>query len=108
MLSLLEGDLAARAEVSCVPFPSPLFDAAVADIQPDMVVVDTTYLDESRVRPVMLDRFAHSRITLVFTSETGYAWMDDIAHGRSDYLPDVSPSALLSLVERPRLEVVST
>jgi len=108
MLSLLEGDLAVHAEVSCVPFPSPSFDAAVADIQPDMVVVDTTYLDESRVRPVMLDRFADSRMTLVFTSETGYAWMDDIAQGRSDYLPDVSPSALLSLIERPHLEVVST
>ena len=108
MLTLLEGELAAHAEVSCVPFPSQSFDATVADIQPHLVVVDVTYLDEGRVRPMMMERFADSRAALVFANDSGYAWVDDLAQGRSDYLPDASPDTLLGVIARPHLEVVST
>jgi hypothetical protein len=108
MLALLEGELAAGADVSCVPFPSQSFDEVAESMQPDLVVVDVTYLDESRVRPLMMDRFAESRTALVFANPSGYAWVDDLANERSDYLQDATPSTLLGLIARPHLEVVQS
>jgi hypothetical protein len=106
MLDLLHEPLALAADVSCTPFPSVFFDALSRDVRPDLVVVDVTYLDENRVRPEMIERFADSGCLLVFTTATGYAWMDDLGHGRSDYLPDATPETLMGLVQRPRLQVV--
>ena len=57
MMRALEGPLAESLEVSAVPFPGTAFDRAVTSVRPDLVVVDVTYLDERRVRPLLMERF---------------------------------------------------
>jgi hypothetical protein len=106
MLTSLEGRLSAEAEVSAVPFPGVAFDRAVVDIQPRLVVIDVTYLDEGRVRPVMIDRFRQFGSVLVFVSEAGGGWVDDLGTGRSGYIEDASPAGLLALLSPPALSVV--
>lgn len=108
MMRALQGPLADAMEVSAVPFPSAAFERAVTEIQPNLVVVDVTYLDEGRVRPLMMNRFAQLGSVLVFASETGGGWMDDLGQGRSGPLHDVNPATLLALVPQPALSVVGT
>jgi hypothetical protein len=108
LLSLLEGSLADGAEVTCVPFPSPLFDHTVEEIRPDLVVVDVAFLDERTVRPALIDRLAPLQPVLVFTTATGYGWVDDLRRGRSYHLDHLSADSLLALVDRPALSVVRT
>ena len=62
-----------------MPFPGDSFEAAAAELRPCLVVVDVTYLDEALVRPLMIHRFAESGPVLVFVSESGPAWCDDLA-----------------------------
>ena len=107
MLTLLEGPLSDAAEVSCSPFPSPHFDRLVDDARPHLAVVDVTYLEEASVRPALMTRLARHGTVLVFTTPTGYGWVDDPRRGRSDYLDDVTPDALLALVAVPHLRAVS-
>ena len=68
-------------DVSAVPFPGDAFEAAAAELRPCLVVVDVTYLDEARVRPLMIDRFSRKGPVLVFASESGHAWSDDLDSG---------------------------
>jgi hypothetical protein len=107
MLALLEGPLGDDAEVSCSPFPSPHFDRLVGDVRPHLAVVDVTYLDEASVRPALMAQLAPHRTVLVFATATGYGWVDDPIRGRSDYLEDLRPEALLALVAVPRLRAVT-
>jgi hypothetical protein len=107
MMRTLEGPLCDQFEVSAVPFPGDAFEAAAAELRPCLVVVDVTYLDESRVRPLMMDRFAHLGSVLVFASENGNAWSDDLDTGVSGPLEGPTVSALLALVARPTLTLVS-
>jgi hypothetical protein len=107
MMQALQGRLAEELEVSAVPFPGPAFERAVTDIQPGLVVVDVTYLDEGRVRPLMMNRFAQFGSVLVFASESGGGWMDDLGQGRSGPLDEVNPATLLALVPQPALSVVA-
>src|SRR5436305_6472816 len=98
MMRMLEGPLGDGFEVSAVPFPGEAFDTAAAAMQPQLVVVDVTYLDEARVRPLMMNRFAPFGSTLVFASRGGGAWYDDLGGGVSSPLDEPSPDALMSLV----------
>lgn len=107
MLKLLEGPLSDAADVSCSPFPSRHFDRLVEEVRPQLAVVDVTYLEEASVRPALMARLASYGTVLVFTTPTGYGWVDDPYSGRSDYLEDVSADALLRLVPTPQLHSVS-
>jgi hypothetical protein len=107
MLALLEGPLGDAAEVSCTPFPSPQFDRLVDDVRPHLAVVDVTYLEEASVRPALMGQLAPHRTVLVFTTPTGYGWVDDPRRGRSGYLDDVTPEALLALLAVPQLRMVT-
>ena len=107
MLALLEGPLGADADVSCTAFPSPHFDRLVDDIRPHLAIIDVTYLAEASVRPALMARLAPHRTVLVFTTPTGYGWVDDPVRGRSDYLEDATPDALLALISQPRLRAVT-
>ena len=51
MLSALEPAFSKVAEVVCVPFPGSSFDRAAEGFDPDLVVVDVTYLDEAVAGP---------------------------------------------------------
>ena len=42
-----------RMDVAAVSFPGDAFEAAASELRPCLVVVDVTYLDEARVRPLM-------------------------------------------------------
>jgi len=66
MLSALEPAFKKVAEVSSVPFPGVAFDNAAEDFDPDLVVVDVTYLDESIVRPLITHRFELGEIVAGF------------------------------------------
>jgi hypothetical protein len=107
MLALLEGPLGDAATVTCSPFPSPHFDRLVDDVRPHLAVVDVTYLEEASVRPALMTQLAPHATVLVFTTPTGYGWVDDPRRRRSDYLDDVTPEALLALVAVPQLRAVT-
>jgi len=107
MMRALEGPLAESLEVSAVPFPGTAFDRAVTSVRPDLVVVDVTYLDERRVRPLLMERFRQLGSVLVFTSEGGGGWVDDLGRGRSGPVDDVSPEALVGLLPQPALRLLS-
>jgi hypothetical protein len=106
MMRTLEGPLSGVVQVSAVPFPSAAFERAAAEVRPHLVVVDVTYLSEERVRPLMMERFADSGAVLVFTSESGGGWMDDLGARCSGPLASHSADTLLSLIAPPALSLV--
>ena len=106
MMRTLGGPLAEVADVSAVPFPSPSFHRTAREMQPELVVVDVTYLMEERVRPLMLRWFSQPPSVVVFTSEGGGGWVDDLRRRRSDRLASGTPEELLSLLGRPALRAV--
>jgi hypothetical protein len=106
MMRTLEGPLSDAAQVSAVPFPSAAFDRAADEMRPNLVVVDVTYLSEDRVRPLMMERFAEIGSVLVFTSEGGGGWMDDLGARISGPLESHSADALLALIAPPTLSLV--
>ena len=106
MLRTLEGPLGRSTDVSVVPFPSAGFDRAAREMKPELVVIDVTFLDETKVRPVMMRRFESYGSTLAFVAEGGYGWMDDLAGRVSGPIVDVSADALLQLISRPALTLV--
>jgi hypothetical protein len=105
-MRLLEGPLSERAVVSAVPFPSPQFDRTLTTVEPDLVVVDVTYLREERIRPELLHRLADKQIVVVFVSEAGGGWVDDLRAERSWPIDDAGADALLRLIEPPPLRLV--
>lgn len=108
LLALLEGSLAEGADVTCVPFPSTSFDQVLEEMRPDLLVVDVAFLDERTIRPALINRLAPLRSVLVFTTATGYGWVDDLRRERSYHLDDLSADSLLALVDRPVLSIVRT
>ena len=106
MMRTLEGPLSDAAQVSAVPFPSAAFERAADEMRPHLVVIDITYLSEDRVRPLMMEQFAEVGSVLVFTSEGGGGWMDDLGARVSGPLESHSADALLSLIAPPTLSVV--
>lgn len=107
MMRALEGPLSLRMDVAAVAFPGDAFEAAASELRPCLVVVDVTYLDEARVRPLMIDRFSRKGPVLVFASESGNAWSDDLESGCSGPMQTFTVAALLALVARPALTLVS-
>lgn len=107
MMRTLEGPLGEIAQVSAVPFPSEAFDRVAGELRPHLVVVDVTYLNESRVRPLMMDQFAGSDAVLVFVSESGGGWMDDLGNRCSGPIEAHDPQVLRALIAPPPLSVVT-
>jgi hypothetical protein len=107
MMRALGGPLSDSMEVSAVQFPSEDFDRIVDEVQPCLVVVDVTYLDEARVRPVLMERLASLGPVLAFVSETGTGWVDDLGSACSGPLEEIDGAALLALVRSPSLTVVA-
>ena len=107
MMITLDGPLGEIAQVSAVPFPSEAFDRVAAEVRPHLVGVDVTYLNESRVRPLMMDRFAASNTVLVFVSESGGGWMDDLGSRCSGPIEAHDPQVLRALIAPPSLSVVT-
>ena len=101
------GTAGLRMDVAAVAFPGDAFEAAASELRPCLVVVDVTYLDEARVRPLMIDRFSRKGPVLVFVSESGHAWSDDLESGCSGPMETFTVAALLALVARPALTLVS-
>src|SRR3569623_1672237 len=74
MLSALEPALREGSEGTSVPFPGVSFDNAAEELDPDLVVVDVTYLDESVVRPLITHRFVASKPMVGYLSDQRQAW----------------------------------
>lgn len=106
MMRTLEGPLSDVAEVSAVAFPSPNFERVAGAAQPQLVVVDVTFLDESKVRPLMMSIFEPQSPMLAFVAQSGYGWLDDLGAHVSGPIEDASARALMRLVARPSLTVV--
>ena len=94
-------ELANVAEVNAVAFPSEEFDLACESFYPDVVVVDVTYLAVTVVRPLILTRFSGSNATVVFFSDSGSGWLDEMRTLSSRPLPTVGIGTLIDLVRDP-------
>lgn len=106
-LAALAPELANVAEVKAVAFPGEEFDLACESFCPDVVVVDVTYLVVNVVRPLILTRFSGSEATVVFFSDAGSGWLDEIATLSSRPLATVGIGTLIELVRGP-CEAVSS
>jgi hypothetical protein len=106
-LNALEPALRDKAEVLSVPFPGASFDRAVEEFDADMVVVDVTYLDAARVRPLIASRFLNTQPVLIFLADGGEAWMHDIRAQRSVPLKDSSIAGLVALASASPLRLVA-
>jgi len=98
MLSALAPAFAKVAEVASVPFPSTAFDRAAEHFEPDVIVVDVTYLDESVVRPLITKRFAPGEPAVAYVSDQREIWIDDLQGLTSGPLEDSSIPGLVALV----------
>ncbi len=106
-LAAVAPELANVAEVKAVAFPGDEFDLACESFCPDVVVVDVTYLVVSVVRPLILTRFSGSEATVVFFSDAGSGWLDEIPTLTSRPLATVGIGTLIELVRGP-CEAVSS
>jgi len=106
--SALEAPLSALGELLVVPFPGPAFDRAVTGYAADLVVVDVTYLDEARVRPLILHRFETIRPMVVFIRESGEGRWDDLQAGTSGPMAATDPEAICALMSGPALRVAGS
>ena len=106
-LNALEPAFRKVAEVRSVPFPGASFDRAAEEFDADLVVVDVTYLDAARVRPLIDRRFLRTRPAIVYLSGGGQAWLYDVQtpHGRR--LDDPSVSGLVALASGSPLRLVA-
>lgn len=106
-LNALEPAFRKVAEVRSVPFPGASFDRAAEEFDADLVVVDVTYLDAARVRPLIDRRFLRTRPAIVYLSGGGQAWLYDVRtpHGRQ--LDDPSVSGLVALASGSPLRLVA-
>ena len=106
-LNALEPAFHKVAEVRSVPFPGASFDRAAEEFDADLVVVDVTYLDAARVRPLIDRRFLRTRPAIVYLSGGGQAWLYDVQtpHGRQ--LDDPSVSGLVALASGSPLRLVA-
>ena len=89
------------AEVKAVAFPGEEFDLACESFYPDVVVVDVTYLAVNVVRPLILTRFSGSEATVVFFSDAGTGWLDEMRTLSSRPLQTVGIGTLIDLVRGP-------
>jgi hypothetical protein len=106
-LSALEAAFKAVADVLSVPFPGSLFDRAAEEFDPDLVVVDTTYLDEMVVRPLISRRFHGSKSVVVYISESGQASSDGRAIEAAPGMTDGTIGRLVGLLSSSPLSLVA-
>jgi chemotaxis response regulator CheB len=100
-------ELGRVAEVEAVAFPGEDFDLACESFYPDVVVVDVTYLAVNVVRPLILTRFSGSEARVVFVSDAGSGWLDEMSTLSSRPLATVGIGTLIDLVREPREAVPS-
>jgi hypothetical protein len=106
-LNALEPAFRKVADVRSVPFPGASFDRAAEEFDADLVVVDVTYLDAARVRPLIARRLLQTQPAIVYLSGGGDAWLYDVRtpHGRQ--LDDPSVSGLVALTSGSPLGLVA-
>jgi hypothetical protein len=97
MLSGLEPALARVAEVVSVPFPGTAFDRAAEEFDPDMVVVNVTYLDQAVIQPLIANRFASAKPVVAYLSDQRDIWIDDLQGASFARLDDSSLNGLVTL-----------
>lgn len=105
-LDALRPPLESVADVRVAPFPGAAFDVAVEGAEYDLVVVDVTYLDESRVRPLIERRLAGQATTLAYVSLGGAVELHDLRSGRSWQLDQPTVPKLVALASGSSLTVV--
>jgi hypothetical protein len=106
-LNALEPAFRKVAEVRSVPFPGASFDRAAEEFDADLVVVDVTYLDAARVRPLIARRFLRTRPAIVYLSGGGDAWLHDARTPHGRLLDDPSVSGLVALASGSTLTLVA-
>ena len=106
MLGGLEPAFSSVSEVLCVPFPGAPFERAAEEFDPDLVVVDVTYLDEHAVRPEITRRVLRSKPTVVYLSDRG-AFVDDLREQTTVALEDSSIAGLVALASGSPLTLVA-
>lgn len=106
-LSALEAAFKAVADVISVPFPGSSFDRAAEAFDPDLVVVDTTYLDEMVVRPLISRRFHGSKSVVVYLSESGQASSDGPSVEAVPGMTDGTIGRLVGLLSSSPLRLVA-
>jgi chemotaxis response regulator CheB len=94
-------ELGQVAEVQAVAFPGEEFDLACESFYPDLVIVDVTYLAVNVVRPLILTRFSGGDATIVFFSDAGSGWLDEMRTLSSRPLQTVGIGTLIDLVRGP-------
>jgi hypothetical protein len=107
MLSGLEPAFSEVAEVVGVPFPGVSFDRAAEEFDPDLVVVDVTYLDESVVRPLITRRFVDAKPLVAYVSDQQSIWIDDLQAIASGPLENSSIAGLVALASGSPLSLVA-
>jgi hypothetical protein len=105
-LNALEPAFRKVAEVRSVPFPGASFDRAAEEFDADLVVVDVTYLDAARVRPLIDRRFLRTRPAIVYLTGGGQAWLHDVHTPCGRQLDDPSVSGLVALASGSPLRLV--
>jgi hypothetical protein len=103
----LEAALRHVAEVVCVPFPGTAFDRAAEEFDPDVVVVDVTYLDESVVRPLIAQRLHSGGPLVAYVSDGKGGTVDDLRLNTSWSLEDSSVTGLVALATGSPLSLVA-
>jgi hypothetical protein len=106
-LSALENAFKAVADVLSVPFPGSSFDRAAEEFDPDLVVVDTTYLDDMVVRPLISRRFHGSKSVVVYLSESGQASSDGRVIEAAAGMTDGTIGRLVGLLSSSPLSLVT-
>jgi hypothetical protein len=106
-LSALENAFKAVADVLSVPFPGSSFDRAAEEFDPDLVVVDTTYLDDMVVRPLISRRFHGSKSVVVYLSESGQASSDGRVIEAAAGMTDGTIGRLVGLLSSSPLSLVA-
>ena len=90
-----------------VPFPGTSFDRAAEEFDPDLVVVDTNYLDAMVVRPLISRRFHGSKSVVVYLSESGQASSDGHAIEAAQGMTDGTIGRLVGLLSSSPLSLVA-
>jgi pilus assembly protein Flp/PilA len=106
-LDALGPALADVADIESVPFPGAAFEEAAVESSYDLVVVDVTYLDEGRVRPLIHRHFA-GHPAVAYVSATGPTRLHDLSKGESWELEEPSVPGLVALASgRARVQVAA-
>lgn len=84
------------ADIESVPFPGAAFERAAESGSHHLVVVDVTYLDEGRVRP-LIERHFVGHPAVVYVSATGPTILHDLSRGESWELGEPSIPGLVAL-----------